>query len=169
MAEQQFDKKILASQKEDVALGRKLLVNVEDDVRRRDKWVPISEEYLRGCEETLGLLLNKGKDDFVKYLLDVIKDAAVLSGKYLGKKDLWERIQTKVPTWASAFDAILLSAEIEREAAEARFIGSWEIVSNFGVLDSQYSFLSPERNGIPATRVTQIQNFAKITRAKYKY
>lgn len=170
MAERQLDRKILTSQKEDVALGRKLLANVENSMRRQDKWIPITEEYLRGCEEALELLINKGRGEVVGYILQTIKDKEKISGKNIGKQELWKRIQTSVPkSWASIFDAVFLAGDVDTEAAEARFVGAWGIVSDFGVLDSQYSFLSPERNGIIATRVNQIHNTARTTREKYRH
>lgn len=170
MAERELDKKVLSSLKDDAALGRKLLANVENGVRRQDKWVSISEGYLRGCEEMLDLLINKGRDEVIKYILDVFGEVRRIDGWHGGEKELWERISTKVPAqWAFTFDVVLTTAAVNIEVAEARFVGAWGIVSDFAVLGEQYSFLSPEKNGIPFTKVTQIHNTAKTTRDKYKY
>lgn len=166
-----IDKSALVSQRTEAErLTNLLLIGFSDQERKSDMWISILGGYFVGRKEMADLLLNKDRTHVVAYIHNAVIQAKAADELVNGIKELWKIIneQFKASYLSPVFEFLLTKWRTGKEVSEATFIGAWDLASEFKVLDTTYSFLSPENNKIKPVHITEIRNRAASALMKYK-
>ena len=166
-----IDRPAVVSQRQEAERLVILLGSFSDEERKNDVWIGILQGYFNGRKETADLLINKSRDHIVAHIHSILiqtrADSGLVNGINELRKIVGERFgETRL---FPVFDFVLAKWRTEKDIVEAKFIGAWDLSSEFAVLGEQYTFLSPENNDIKAARLNEIRNRAKSALAKYKY
>lgn len=166
-----IDRPALVSQKVEAERLANLLKSFNDEERKSDVWISILEGYFVGRTEVADLIVNKSRVDVAAYLHNVLIEAGSASKLADGIEELWRIIQDqfKSPHLFPVFNLLIPKWRRGKKEAEAKFLGAWDLVSEFKVLDTTYSFLSPENNGIKGAHLIEVRNRAASAPARYRY